>query len=111
MASDISQLTAAAADGLPAGRPVAGPARRRAHRPLRAERRRHRSRLLTAGRSTVLTTDFDITRIAVTNPAIADAVVVRPREVLVDGKAPGTVSLIVWGGDQRKHYDVVVDRG
>jgi pilus assembly protein CpaC len=66
---------------------------------------------LTAGRSTVLTTDFDITRIAVTNPEIADAVVVKPREVLVDGKAPGTVSLIVWGGDTRRHYDVVVDRG
>ena len=32
--------------------------------------------LLTAGRSTVLMTDFDITRIAVTDPAIADAVVV-----------------------------------
>jgi pilus assembly protein CpaC len=67
--------------------------------------------VLTAGRSTVLTTDFDITRIAVTNPEIADAVVVKPREVLVDGKAPGTVSLIVWGGDTRRHYDVVVDRG
>jgi pilus assembly protein CpaC len=67
--------------------------------------------LLPAGRSTVLTTTFDITRIAVTNPAIADAVVVRPREVLVDGKASGTVSLIVWGGTTRKHYDVVVDRG
>ena len=34
-------------------------------------------------------TDFDITRIAVTNPAIADAVVVKPREVLVDGKGAG----------------------
>ena len=40
---------------------------------------------LTAGRSTVMATDFDITRIAVTNPAIADAVVVQPREVLIDG--------------------------
>jgi len=67
--------------------------------------------LLTAGRSTVLTTDFDITRIAITNPAIADAVVVKPREVLVDGKGAGTVSLIVWGADTRKHYDVVVDTG
>ena len=46
-----------------------------------------------------MTTDFDITRIAVTNPAIADAVVVQPREILIDGKAPGTVSLIVWGAD------------
>ena len=66
---------------------------------------------LTAGRSTVLNTDFDITRIAVTDPAIADAVVVKPREVLVDGKGPGTVSLIVWGVNERLHYDVVVDRG
>ena len=67
--------------------------------------------LLTAGRSTVLLTDFDITRIAVTDPEIADAVVVRPREVLVDGKGAGTVSLIVWGAAERRHYDVVVDRG
>ncbi len=66
---------------------------------------------LTAGRSTVLTTEFDITRIAVTDPAIADAIVVRAREVLVDGKSSGTVSLIVWGGDTRKHYDVVVNSG
>jgi len=65
---------------------------------------------LTAGRSTVLETDFDITRIAVTNPAIADAVVVQPREVLVDGKAAGTVSLIVWGADRRQQYDVVVEQ-
>jgi pilus assembly protein CpaC len=63
---------------------------------------------LTAGRSTVVTTDFDVTRIAVTNPAIADAVVVQPREILVDGKSSGTVSLIVWGATQREQYDVVV---
>jgi pilus assembly protein CpaC len=67
--------------------------------------------LLTAGRSTVLMTDFDITRIAVTDPAIADAVVVKAREVLVDGKGAGTVSLIIWGDATRKHYDVVVDSG
>jgi pilus assembly protein CpaC len=67
--------------------------------------------LLTAGRSTVLTTDFDITRVAITNPAIADAVVVQPREVLIDGKGPGTVSLIIWGGGGRTQYDVVVDPG
>lgn len=67
--------------------------------------------LLTAGRSTVVITEFDITRIAVTNPAVADAVVVRPREILVDGKGAGTVSLIVWGASERKHFDVVVDPG
>lgn len=65
---------------------------------------------VTAGRSTVITTDFDITRLAVTNPAVADALAVQPREILVDGKAPGTVSLIVWGGSQRVQYDVVVEQ-
>jgi pilus assembly protein CpaC len=65
---------------------------------------------LTTGRSTVLNTDFDVTRIAVTNPAIADAVVVQPREILIDGKAPGTISLIVWGGAQRVQYDLVVEQ-
>jgi pilus assembly protein CpaC len=64
---------------------------------------------LTAGRSTVLLTDFEIVRIAVTNPAVADAVVVQPREVLIDGKAPGTISLIIWGSTERRQYDVVVE--
>lgn len=64
---------------------------------------------LTAGRSTVLSVDFDITRIAITNPAIADAVVVAPREILIDGKAQGTISLIVWGDGRRAQYDLSVD--
>jgi pilus assembly protein CpaC len=64
---------------------------------------------LTAGRSTILTTDFDIVRIAVTNPAIADATVVQPRQILVDGKAPGTVSLIVWSATDQRYYDLAVD--
>src|SRR5688572_30547746 len=67
--------------------------------------------LLTAGRSTVLATDFDITRIAVTDPTVADAIVVQPREVLIDGKSAGTISLIVWGATQRRQYDIVVDPG
>jgi pilus assembly protein CpaC len=66
---------------------------------------------LTAGRSTVLATDFDIVRVAVTDPAIADANVVDRREVLIDGKAAGTVSLILWGAGVRRQYDVVVDPG
>ena len=66
---------------------------------------------LTAGRSAILATTFAITRVAVTNPAIADATVVQPREVLIDGKAPGTVSLILWGATERIQYDVVVDAG
>ena len=64
---------------------------------------------LTAGRSTVLTTDFDISRIAITNPAIADATVVAAREVLIDGKAAGTISLILWGPGGRTQYDLIVE--
>ena len=65
---------------------------------------------ITAGRSTVVSTTFDITRIAITNPAVADAVVVQPREILVDGKSPGTISLMVWGAGERVQYDVVVEQ-
>jgi pilus assembly protein CpaC len=65
---------------------------------------------LTAGRSTVLALDFDISRIAITNPEIADATVVQPREILIDGKAPGTISLIVWGPAGRTQYDLVVEQ-
>lgn len=63
---------------------------------------------LPVGLSTVLTTDFDVTRIAVTNPNVADATVVQPREVLIDGKAPGRISLILWGNEKRLHYEIDV---
>jgi pilus assembly protein CpaC len=67
---------------------------------------------LTVGRSTVLTTDFDITKVSITNPAVADVTVVDTRELLIDGKGAGTVSLIIWGGPgTRVQYDVVVDPG
>ncbi len=57
----------------------------------------------------MLHVDFEVVRIAVTNPAVADATVVQPHEVLVDGKTPGTVSLIVWSSTDRKQYDLVVE--
>jgi pilus assembly protein CpaC len=64
---------------------------------------------ITAGRSSVLDTDFDVKRIAITNPAVADVTAVQPRELLIDAKSAGTVSLIVWGdGVGRRQYDVVV---
>src|SRR4030095_15719350 len=55
---------------------------------------------LTAGRSTILTTEFDVLRIAVTNPAIGDATVVQPREILIDGKTAATISLLWVGSGQ-----------
>ena len=67
--------------------------------------------VITAGRSMVLVTDFDIVRFSVTDPEVADASVVQPREVLIDGRAPGTISLILWGPGVRRQYDVVVEPG
>ena len=64
---------------------------------------------LTMGGSTVLNTDFEIKRIAINNPSIAEATAVTPREILIDGKAPGRVSLIVWGDQSRLQYDVIVE--
>jgi pilus assembly protein CpaC len=66
--------------------------------------------ILTAGRSMVLPTEFNVTRIAITNPAVADATVVAPREILIDGKTAGTISLIIWGDAQRAQYDLVVEQ-
>lgn len=65
---------------------------------------------LLAGTSIVLITPFDIERISIPSDVVADAIAVKSREVLINGKAPGTISLIVWGtGSERMHYPLVVD--
>src|SRR5947208_2665355 len=64
--------------------------------------------MLAASGSTVIRTDFPIKRFALTNPAIADATVVDPHELLVDGKSAGNVSLIIWGESQLVHYELSV---
>src|SRR5437867_13375369 len=45
--------------------------------------------MVVVGGSTVLRTDFPITRFALNNPAVADATVVDPKQLLVDGKRAG----------------------
>ena len=66
---------------------------------------------LLVGRSTVLRVDRPIKRVSLPKPEIADALVTSPTEVLVHGKMPGTISLLVWGdnGDIRT-FDVIVRR-
>src|SRR4051812_1547629 len=66
------------------------------------------SLLVVAGGSTVVQTEFPITRIAVTNPDVADATVLDASQVLVDGKVAGSVSLIIWGTGHMTQYTVVV---
>src|SRR5215210_3632467 len=66
---------------------------------------------LLVGRSTVISVGQPITRVSLTIPNIADAMVTSPQQLLLHGKAPGTISMFVWdrgGGISR--YEVVVQR-
>jgi pilus assembly protein CpaC len=51
---------------------------------------------LIVGRSTVLNAGAPITRVSLTNPEIADALVTGPAQLIVHGKTPGTISMFVW---------------
>src|SRR5688572_15470775 len=67
--------------------------------------------LLLVGRSAVIRTDRAIHRVSVSTPEIADALVTAPRELLVHGKTPGTISVLVWADNGRiTNYEVIVRR-
>lgn len=51
---------------------------------------------LTVGRGELVQFNSDIARVAVSEPKIADAVVVSPREVMINAKAPGRGTIVVW---------------
>jgi pilus assembly protein CpaC len=51
---------------------------------------------LLEGRGELLTFKNDVTKVAISEPKFADAVVLSPREVMVDAKSPGRCTLVVW---------------
>lgn len=66
---------------------------------------------LTVGKSIVIDYPSDISRISTSNPDIADASPVTGREILVHGKAFGTVTLVVWSkAGQRNFYNITVEQ-
>src|ERR1700722_15915748 len=66
---------------------------------------------LTVGKSIVIDYPADIARISTSNPDIVDASPVTGREVLVHGKAFGTVTLVVWSKTgQRNFYNITVEQ-
>jgi pilus assembly protein CpaC len=66
---------------------------------------------LLVGRSTVVNTGLPIARVSLTRPEIADALVTGTQQLLVHGKAPGTISLFIWDrAGAIKRYDVTVAR-
>lgn len=62
------------------------------------------------GQSRVINFDRPVGRFSVSNPEIAEAVLVTPDQVLVNGKAFGQVNFIAWeqGGGQFLVFDVFV---
>ncbi len=68
-----------------------------------------RDLFVTVGKSLVVESPVTIQRVSVANGALAEAVAITPREVLVNGKAAGETSLIVWQqGGNRLLFDLQV---
>ena len=66
---------------------------------------------LLEGRGELLTFQQDITKVAVSEPKIADAVVISPREVMVNAKGPGRATLVVWEtGAEPARYEIYVTK-
>src|SRR5437762_6749253 len=62
------------------------------------------------GRSLVINSEAPLTRVSVTDPAIATAVIVSPTQVLIHGLKPGTVSLILWDNqDRTRPFNLIVE--
>ncbi len=68
-----------------------------------------RELVLTVGKSLVVNSAAPIERIAVGFGDVAEARAVGPREALINGKAPGETSLIIWQeGGNKLFFDVIV---
>jgi pilus assembly protein CpaC len=62
------------------------------------------------GKSLLINTSERLKRVSVTDPAVADALVVTPRQILVHGRQPGEVSLLIWDEAERsRSFDLRVD--
>jgi pilus assembly protein CpaC len=62
------------------------------------------------GKSILVTTADRLKRVSITEPTIADAVVVTPTQLMIHGRAPGEVTLMVWDEFERsRSFDLRVD--
>ena len=65
--------------------------------------------VVTVGKSLIIDSPMKIQRISFANGELIEAVAVNAREVLINGKAPGETSLIIWQeGGSRLLYDLTV---
>ena len=65
---------------------------------------------LLVGRSLVITSPTRIKRVSLADNTVAEAIVVSPLQVVLNGKSPGTVSLLLWDeNEQNQIFEVTVD--
>jgi pilus assembly protein CpaC len=65
---------------------------------------------LLVGRSLVISSPTPIKRVSVADPNIVESVVISPYQLLLNGKVPGGVSLLIWDeSDQSQTFEVSVD--
>ena len=63
-----------------------------------------------ASKSIIVNTAEPIERVSITDPAVADQVVISPQQVMIHGRTPGIVSLILWDRTGKStSYDLVVE--
>ena len=62
------------------------------------------------GKSLLINTTERLKRVSVTDPGVADAIVVTPTQILVHGRSAGEVSLLIWDELERsRSFDLRVD--
>ncbi len=65
--------------------------------------------MVTVGMSMVIDSLAAVLKLSIANGDLAEAVAITPKEILINGKAPGETSLIVWQeGGARLVYDLTV---
>ena len=66
---------------------------------------------VTVGKSVLVDSPQTIERVAVSNGDLAEAVVISPHEIMVNGRMAGETSLIIWQqGGNRLFFDLAVQR-
>ncbi|MGO4212917.1 pilus assembly protein N-terminal domain-containing protein, partial [Terriglobus sp. YAF25] len=65
--------------------------------------------VVSVGKSVLVDSLRSVTRVAVGSADVAEATAVSPSEVMINGKAPGETTLIVWqAGGARQFFNVKV---
>lgn len=64
---------------------------------------------LIVGRGQLVQFTEETSRVSVSDPLVADAVVVSEHDVVLNGKAPGSTTIMIWHGDSVSPYQITVE--